>query len=68
MASVLQQAREAEPEDRHILARDEAGEIERNLELLHAEAFHGLQFLVAQRSEEQARQGEQLVASVTASI
>lgn len=64
MAGVLQQAREAEPKDRHILlARDEAGEVERNLELLHAEAFHGLQYLVAQRSEEQARQGAQLVAS-----
>lgn len=64
MASVLQQAREAEGGDRHILlARDEAVDIERNLELLHIEATQGLQVLVAQRSEEQARQGEQLVAS-----
>lgn len=64
MASVLQQAREAEGGDRHILlARDEAADIERTLELLHTEASQGLDFLVAQRSEEQARQGEQLVAS-----
>lgn len=64
LSRVLQQAREAISEDRHILlARDEAGDVERNLELLHAEALHGLQFLVAQRSEQQARQGEQLVTS-----
>lgn len=64
MAAVFQQAREAEGNDRHLLlARDESVEIERNLELLHTEALHGLQFLIAQRSEEQARQGEQLVAS-----
>ena len=64
LATVLQQAREAEPNDRNILLlRDEAIETERHLELLHAEALHGLQFLVASRTEEQARQGEQLVAS-----
>lgn len=64
LAGVLQQAREAVPADRHILlARDEAVEIERHLELLHAEALHGLQYMVASRAEEQARQGEQLVAS-----
>jgi hypothetical protein len=64
MVPVFQQAREAQPNDRHLLlARDESIEIERNLELLHSEAFHGLQFLIAQRGEEQARQGEKLVAS-----
>ena len=64
MAGVLQQAREAESGDRHILlARDEGVEIERHLELLHAEALHGLQYLVASRTEQQARQGEKLVAS-----
>jgi hypothetical protein len=64
LAAVLQQAREAEPNDRNILLlRDEAIETERHLELLHAEALHGLQFLVASRTEEQARLGEQLVAS-----
>ena len=64
LTSVLQQAREAVAADRHILlARDEAVEIERHLELLHSEALHGLQFLVASRTEEQARLGEQLVVS-----
>jgi hypothetical protein len=64
MATVLQQAREAAPEDRQLLLlRDDAVDIERNLELMHAEAMHGLQYLVAQRSEEQTKQGEQLVAS-----
>jgi hypothetical protein len=64
LTGVLQQAREAVPADRHVLlARDEAVEIERHLELLHAESLHGLQFMVASQAEEQARQGEQLVAS-----
>lgn len=64
LAGVLQQAREAIPADRHILlARDESIEFERHLELLHAEALHGLQYMVARQTEQQARQGEQLVAS-----
>jgi hypothetical protein len=64
LTGVLQQAREAVSGDRHILlARDEAVEIERHLELLHSEALHGLQFLVASRTEVQARLGEQLVVS-----
>jgi hypothetical protein len=64
LTSVLQQAREAFPAERNILlARDEAVEIERHLELLHAEALHGLQYMVASQTEQQARQGEQLVIS-----
>jgi Mg2+ and Co2+ transporter CorA len=64
LTGVLQQAREAEPADRNILlARDEAVEIERHLDLLHSEALHGLQFMVASRAEQQAKQGEQLVQS-----
>jgi len=64
MTGVLQQAREAVPEDRNILlARDEAVEIERHLELLHAESLHGLNYMVASRAEQSARQGEQLVVS-----
>jgi hypothetical protein len=63
LAAVLQQAREAESNDRHILlARDEAVEIERHLELLHSEALQGLQYLAASRAEESAKQGEKLVA------
>lgn len=62
--AALQQAREAIPNDRHlVLARDSAGEIERTLELLHSDALHGMQFLVAARAEEQARASEQLVVS-----
>jgi hypothetical protein len=64
LSGVLQQAREAVPEDRDILlARDELVEIERHLELLHAEALHGLNYMVASRAEQSARQGEQLVVS-----
>lgn len=62
--AALQHAREALPEDRNlVVARDAAAEIERTLELIHSDALHGLQFLVASRAEEQARAGEQLVAS-----
>lgn len=62
--ATLQQAREAIPDDRHlVLARDSAGEIERTLELLHSDALHGLQFLVAARAEEQARASERLVTA-----
>jgi hypothetical protein len=64
LTGVLQQARETVVDDRHLLlARDEAVEIERHLELLHAESLHGLQYMVASQTEQQARQGEQLVAS-----
>lgn len=64
MATVMQQAREAAPNDRNLLLiRDETIETERHFELLHSEALHGLQYLVASQTERQAKQGEQLVAS-----
>ena len=64
MAAVFQQAREAAPSDRNLLlVRDESVEIERHFELLHSEALHGLQYLMASQTERQAKLGEQLVAS-----
>jgi hypothetical protein len=60
----LQQAREAVQADRQLITlRDDAGEMERTLELLHADALHGLQFLVAAHAEEQAQASEKLVVS-----
>jgi hypothetical protein len=64
LASVLQQARELITTDRHILlARDEMVEIERHFELLHSEALNGMQFLVAARADEQAKQSERIAVS-----
>lgn len=64
MHRTLQEAREAVKTDRNILlARDEAGELERALELLHTDAQHGLDFMIARQAEEQARRGRELVVS-----
>ena len=60
--STLQQAREALPIDRHILnARDQAGEEERAVELLHADAKNGLEFVLARQAELEAKSSRQLV-------
>ncbi|MFN7140134.1 MAG: CorA family divalent cation transporter [Limisphaerales bacterium] len=60
----LQEAREAFPEERSILiARDKAGDLERTIELLHTDAQHGMEFMIAKQSEEQARQAHQLVVT-----
>ena len=62
MHTALQQAREAFPMDRNILiARDQAGEVERAVELLHADAKNGLEYMVARQTEEQAQNSEQLL-------
>ena len=62
MHTTLQQAREAFPTDRNILvARDQAGELERAVELLHADAKNGLEYMVARQTEEQAENSEQLL-------
>lgn len=62
MHSALQQAREALPNDRNILiARDQAGELERGLELLHADAKNGMEYMIARQAEEQAENSEQLL-------
>ena len=60
----LQQAREELPEDRNILvARDRAGEAERAVELLHADAKNGMEYMVAKRAEEQAKSSQELIAA-----
>jgi hypothetical protein len=60
----LQEARELVREDRNILvARDEAGEHERTLDLLHGDAKNGLDYTIARQVEEQARNSDQLVVS-----
>ncbi|HEX8312950.1 MAG TPA: CorA family divalent cation transporter [Chthoniobacteraceae bacterium] len=60
----LQEARELFREDRHILlARDQAGEQERTVELLHSDARNGLDYMIARQAEEQARNSDQLVVS-----
>ncbi len=64
MHTALQQAREAFPADRHILnARDQAGELERALELLHADAKNGLEFVLARQAEVEAKGTKQLVSA-----
>jgi hypothetical protein len=53
--ATLQEAREAAPNDRHLLLwRDRAYAISRAAELLHADAKNALDFAVAQRAEEEA--------------
>ena len=62
MHAALQSAREALPSDRNILnARDRAVELERALDLLHADAKNGLEYMIARRAEEQARNSEQIL-------
>jgi Mg2+ and Co2+ transporter CorA len=58
----LQEAREECPDDRAILlARDDAGELERAIELLHTDAKHGMEFMIAKQGEVQAQRAHQLV-------
>src|SRR5262249_10514536 len=53
--ATLQQARELVPVDRDLLnLRDQVGEIERAIELLHGDAKNGLDFTVAHQVEQQA--------------
>jgi hypothetical protein len=64
MHSALQQAREAVSDERNIIvARDKAGELERAVELLHADAKNGMEYMVAKQAEEQARNSEQLLTA-----
>jgi hypothetical protein len=64
MHVALQQAREAMPDDRGIIvARDRAGELERAVELLHADAKNGMEYMVAKTTEEQAKNSEQLLVA-----
>ena len=44
-----------------VVAGDQAGEVERAVELLHADAKNGLEYMVARQTEEQAENSEQLL-------
>lgn len=59
----MQDAREACPDRDLLLARDEAGEVERALDLLHTDAKNGMEFMIARQGEEEARRSAQLVAT-----
>lgn len=62
--TTLQQAREAVPEEHElIVARDAAGDLERAFELLHTDAKNGLDFMVAQRAEQQSQRSYQMAVS-----
>ncbi|HUY87911.1 MAG TPA: CorA family divalent cation transporter [Pirellulales bacterium] len=62
--AALQQAREMAPADRDLITlRDQAGEIERAAELLQSDAKHGLDFLIARKTEEQAQRGYEMAVS-----
>lgn len=64
MHHVLQQAREAVPEDRTLINfRDQAYAIERRAELLYTTAKNGLDYAIARRSEEQARASHRMATS-----
>ncbi len=57
----LQQAREALPDDSDLIdARDRAGQIERNTELLFSDAKHALDFNMAQQAELQSQHNQQM--------
>jgi len=61
---VLQEARQACPDDRDIINfRDRAYEIERTADLLYAEAKHSMDYAVAKRAEEQAEAGRRMARS-----
>jgi hypothetical protein len=61
---VLQQAREAAPDDRTLInLRDQAYAIERRADLLYATAKNGLDYAVARRSEEQAQASHRMSVS-----
>lgn len=59
--ATLQQARELVPDDPALInARDQAGEIERALDLLHNDASHGLNFTIARHAEDEAEATHQM--------
>jgi hypothetical protein len=62
--ATLQQAREMIPEDRDLInLRDQVGEIERAMELLHSDAKNGLDFTVAYQLEQQAERTYHMAVS-----
>src|SRR3954453_18452806 len=61
MYDVLQQAREAVPDDRPlIVVRDQASDLARRVELLHEDARNGLEFAIAWQAEQQAETSHQM--------
>ena len=61
---VLQEARELIPEDRDLInLRDQVGEIERALELLHGDAKNGLDFTVAHQAEQQSQRSYEMAVA-----
>jgi len=64
MHQALQQAREMVPENKDLInLRDQAQQIERIAELLYAGAKDSLDFILAQRTEEQAESSYQMAVS-----
>jgi hypothetical protein len=62
--ATLQEARELVPGDRDLInLRDQVGEIERTLELLHGDAKNGLDFSVAHQAEQQAERTYDMAVS-----
>jgi hypothetical protein len=62
--ATLQQARELVPEDRDLInQRDQVGQIERALELLHSDAKNGLDYTVAHQAEQQAERSYEMTVS-----
>jgi hypothetical protein len=57
----LQEAREACPDRAILVARDDAGELERAIDLLHSDAKNGMEYMIARRGEEQAQRAHELV-------
>lgn len=59
--ATLQQARELLPAERELInLRDAAGNLERTAELLHQDIKNGLDFTVANQTEEQSRRGYEM--------
>lgn len=62
--AVLQEARLLAADDRDLInARDSVGELERTIELLHADIKNGLDFMVAHQAELQTRDAHNLAAA-----
>ena len=60
----LQAAREAIPDDVDLISlRDHAYEVERTAEIVHGDAKSGLDFMIAERAEEQAQIGTRIAVS-----
>ncbi len=62
--AALQQARDMIPDDREIIAaRDAAGDVERAFELLYIDAKNGLDYTVAQKTEQQSQRSYEMAVS-----